>query len=1408
MSKSNAEIYDQYMKFLQTDSHPWVQPLVSFESKIENPFKRNEYPCPKNVGFPDSKIFYEKQNVMKISSKNQNKIGTEDSFSYSKLYSISLEEIETKIQFFEPITCTAFLYSRQTKSIISNVWNFYPKQSELFFDGIEVEQNATFNVDTFKTNFFCVFLNRAYPHSNASIDYYKDPTDEKFKIAKEEYEKASKNTKEFYPFAFTYTDFKAVSKAKTPYQLPSFQFLDTVPDEKQINLLISDILAKKLVPIPIGIKFKSIDKFCSPFIDQILLYRPEPFLEPFLNFQVIFQSIQVDESLKKYPLIIKLNIGDINDKDPKNIPNAIQSSSMSVLYNKYGTTNVIFPDKTGSITSAFQIKIPDDITRDYHLFLELFSIEDDKYVSQGKCSLSLFNESLFIKNSSVQLKFDCEKATVSLKTCLKSSLFLTSNDTKNFFETKDFETLNKIPKNELIEFMIPITDTFMNEISNKNEKAFEKFIEYCKLATSSYDQKQFVNYLMIYVSNFSFIDTSNAESFQNLLMTYLTDYLNKGSEAIEAITPYLFFFISLLIKSKKICNKDELSDVFIKFINTLAKINAQPNNYRYELFEVFGNYINMLFDIGCASFAVEAIKIQIESFPEANYLSNNLLDLIDITFKPRMFLFLIVYSHKFTQIVIDLLGKGFSSVTKSIRIFDVFLNLVKLYDQRFLEFIATTLLKVASLIKIDALKNNEKFISPIRVFLFLVTNTKSLQDNEQLIKGIHYIFNRMEIVYKPRLSQKANNTDSIQTMTLKNKTERVHRKTIVVRRGQYMTISPNNDDPEKNCLEEFELYNSVKGHFISLFTKCTNYNTLSPNKLACMLYHYMNVIGSNNYIKEIIGIFNLMMIKYKGKMFEIDMPPLAKILNKIFNYASRSTTVIENTCNLILSMLYIDFSENSNYNRSCVVFTRALYLLDTNIIKTGKFLKFLEHLSKATENNDVISICELFCKNFDLLTKNPITVEKTIELYYKRFKLFKDSPDSQFEILESLKKYLLSKSLNYEAIEVTLLQMALLLEYLVIIEKMPNYFSLLHNCLVFEKICSSYKDVFFPDEKLSDIPLIPMFCDSFYFNEKKFFELFEKVFNLCEANNFYSISLSLLDLCWPILDYWHSYSELSYVFGKYSNFISKMDTVITTNFEITQLRFFRVVLYIKQEVKIYIYCAKPLTSLFDFCDSFMSSYKKIYGDNKVESIGGSTLADPTKLDADKIYIQITYVEPYLKNHNPNSQLYNQFFFKVPFTKNQKVQGDIEEQYLRKSIMTTVSFLPGYSSRSKVIETTTKEYEPIQVAYKDLIKRIAEIENAINLKDFRKIQQLLCGSLLVQVNVGPSKIAEIFLNGNYNEKYKKKLRNAFIEFMRQNVLGVQLHGEWVESNPEFIPLQIQIEESLIDLKKKMLPYIQE
>ena len=141
-------------------------------------------------------------------------------------------------------------------------------------------------------------------------------------------------------------------------------------------------------------------------------------------------------------------------------------------------------------------------------------------------------------------------------------------------------------------------------------------------------------------------------------------------------------------------------------------------------------------------------------------------------------------------------------------------------------------------------------------------------------------------------------------------------------------------------------------------------------------------------------------------------------------------------------------------------------------------------------------------------------------------------------------------------------------------------------------------------------------------------------------------------------------------------------------------------------------------------------------------------------------------------------------------------------------MTTVSFLPGYSSRSKVIETTTKEYEPIQVAYKDLIKRIAEIENAINLKDFRKIQQLLCGSLLVQVNVGPSKIAEIFLNGNYNEKYKKKLRNAFIEFMRQNVLGVQLHGEWVESNPEFIPLQIQIEESLIDLKKKMLPYIQE
>jgi hypothetical protein len=44
---------------------------------------------------------------------------------------------------------------------------------------------------------------------------------------------------------------------------------------------------------------------------------------------------------------------------------------------------------------------------------------------------------------------------------------------------------------------------------------------------------------------------------------------------------------------------------------------------------------------------------------------------------------------------------------------------------------------------------------------------------------------------------------------------------------------------------------------------------------------------------------------------------------------------------------------------------------------------------------------------------------------------------------------------------------------------------------------------------------------------------------------------------------------------------------------------------------------------------------------------------------------------------------------------------------------------------------------VRVAYRQLRDRVTMMERAINCRDYRKMQQLLHGSLLIQVNEGPS-----------------------------------------------------------------------
>lgn len=95
---------------------------------------------------------------------------------------------------------------------------------------------------------------------------------------------------------------------------------------------------------------------------------------------------------------------------------------------------------------------------------------------------------------------------------------------------------------------------------------------------------------------------------------------------------------------------------------------------------------------------------------------------------------------------------------------------------------------------------------------------------------------------------------------------------------------------------------------------------------------------------------------------------------------------------------------------------------------------------------------------------------------------------------------------------------------------------------------------------------------------------------------------------------------------------------------------------------------------------------------------------PSRLQA---YIQITYVEPYFDDYEMKDRLTNfeknfnlrRFMYTTPFTKSGRPRGELNEQYKRKTIITTMHAFPYVKTRINVIQ---KEEASVEVVEESLV----------------------------------------------------------------------------------------------------------
>ncbi|KAF7262717.1 hypothetical protein EG68_00019 [Paragonimus skrjabini miyazakii] len=186
----------------------------------------------------------------------------------------------------------------------------------------------------------------------------------------------------------------------------------------------------------------------------------------------------------------------------------------------------------------------------------------------------------------------------------------------------------------------------------------------------------------------------------------------------------------------------------------------------------------------------------------------------------------------------------------------------------------------------------------------------------------------------------------------------------------------------------------------------------------------------------------------------------------------------------------------------------------------------------------------------------------------------------------------------------------------------------------------------------------------------------------------------------------------------------------------------------------YVYREVPFTKLPEMTQRITAYYAEKFGEDRIVVIKDSNVVNPRTLDSNKVYFQITYVEPYFEDYElrrrttelQKNYVLKRFVHSLPFTPKGPAHGSLSEQFQRQVILTTERHFPYIKSRLAVVSRTDQVLSPIEVAYGDVSRRVEQLEIALRTKpvDVKFLQMILQGCIGTTVNQGPVEVALTFL----------------------------------------------------------------
>uniref|UniRef100_A0A8C5L0K0 Dedicator of cytokinesis 6 n=1 Tax=Jaculus jaculus TaxID=51337 RepID=A0A8C5L0K0_JACJA len=405
--------------------------------------------------------------------------------------------------------------------------------------------------------------------------------------------------------------------------------------------------------------------------------------------------------------------------------------------------------------------------------------------------------------------------------------------------------------------------------------------------------------------------------------------------------------------------------------------------------------------------------------------------------------------------------------------------------------------------------------------------------------------------------------------------------------------------------------------------------------------------------------------------------------------------------------------------------------------------------------------------------------EMLIDLMYRIARGYQGSPDLRLTWLQNMAGKHAELGNHAEAAQCMVHAAALVAEYLALLEDSRH---LPVGCVSFQNISSNVLE----ESAISDDILSPDeegFCSGKHFTELGLVGLLEQAAAYFTMGGLYEAVNEVYKNLIPILEAHRDYKKLAAVHGKLQESFTKIMHQ-SSGWERVFGTYFRVGFYGPRfgdlDEQEFVYKEPSITKLAEISHRLEEFYTERFGDDVVEIIKDSNPVDKSKLDPQKAYIQITYVEPHFDTYELKDRVtyfdrnygLRAFLFCTPFTPDGRAHGELAEQHKRKTLLSTEHAFPYIKTRIRVCHREETVLMPVEVAIEDMQKKTRELAFATEQDppDAKMLQMVLQGSVGPTVNQGPLEVAQVFLAEIPEDpklfRHHNKLRLCFKDFCKK------------------------------------------